>query len=137
MMRGTVSAVDLALVFAGGMVGTAARYALSLLIPAWGAVPVATFLINVVGAFALGWLIEALTRRGPDEGGRRALRLSAGTGVLGGFTTYSALAVDTDGLLLAAQLGAGVLYALATVILGAVASLGGIAVGAATSRRAS
>lgn len=136
-MRGTVRVGDLGLVFAGGMVGTAARYLLSLVVPVWGAVPVATFLTNMVGAFALGWLIEALTRRGPDEGRRRGLRLLVGTGVLGGFTTYSALAVDTGGLFMTAQPGWGALYALATVIVGAAASLAGIAVGAATSRRAS
>ena len=126
---------DLGLVFAGGMLGTLARYAVSLAVPAWGDVPVATFGINVVGAFALGWLISALLRAGDDIGWRRAARLFAVTGVLGGFTTYSALAVDTDGLLLASHPGAGAVCAVATVVVGAAASLAGIGLGTIISRR--
>lgn len=124
----------IALVFAGGTIGTFLRYALTLAIPAWNGVPIATFLINVTGAFLLGLLLEALARRGPDEGVRRGLRLFVGTGVLGGYTTYSAFAVDTDGLLLASQFGAGALYGLATVLVGAAASVAGIALGVAVHR---
>ncbi len=133
MNRGRLG--DVGLVFAGGMLGTLARYVLTLAIPPAGAVPVATVVINVVGAFGLGWLVEALVRRGDDSGARRALRLFAGTGILGGFTTYSALAVDTDGLLVASQVGAGVLYAVLTVVVGAAASLAGIAIGSIRRRR--
>ena len=125
----------LGLVFTGGTLGTLARYAVSLAVPAWGDVPAATLGINVVGAFALGWLISALLRAGDDAGWRRAVRLFAGTGVLGGFTTYSALAVDTDGLLLASHPGAGAVYAVATVVVGAAASLAGMGLGTITSRR--
>lgn len=121
----------------GGAVGTLLRYLLSLSIPAVNGVPLGIFVINVTGAFALGWLLEALSRGGPDEGGRRMARLLLGTGVLGGYTTYSTFAVDTDGLLLASQFGLSALYGLATVLVGAAASVAGIAVGAAVSRRRS
>ncbi|WP_371740714.1 CrcB family protein, partial [Frigoribacterium sp. CFBP 13712] len=84
------------LVALGGTIGTGLREALALSFPAApGSIPVTILLINVVGAFALGLLLESLMRRGPDAGRRRDLRLFIGTGVLGGFTTYSALAVDT------------------------------------------
>jgi CrcB protein len=123
------------LVVLGGAAGTLLRYLLSLTIPAWHGLPLGIFVINVTGAFALGWLLEALARSGPDEGRRRTARLLVGTGVLGGYTTYSTFAVDTDGLLLAAQVGPSALYGLATVLVGAAASVAGIAVGAAWSRR--
>lgn len=122
------------LVFAGGVIGTATRYLLSLSIPAWNGLPVATFVINVTGAFLLGWLLESLSRGGPDKGTRRAIRLFVGTGIMGGYTTYSSFAVDTDGLIATAHLGDSILYALATVLIGAAASVGGIALGGAIHR---
>lgn len=113
------------LVFVGGSIGTAARYLLSTVIPSWQGIPLATFAVNVVGAFALGLLLEALIRRGPDEGVRRDLRLLLGTGVLGGFTTFSTFAVESDALV-----GGGVagflLYAGGTLVVGAAASAAGI-----------
>ncbi|RRO85159.1 hypothetical protein CXF45_11620, partial [Corynebacterium bovis] len=48
--------------------------------------------VNVVGALLLGLLTTVLARSGPDTGLRRTLRLGLGTGGLGGFTSYSALA---------------------------------------------
>ena len=130
-LRGTA----IVLVVAGGAVGTLLRYLLSLAIPDWNGMPLGIFIINVTGAFVLGWLLEALARGGPDEGGRRTARLLVGTGVLGGYTTYSTFAVDTDGLLLASQVDLSALYGLATVLVGAAASVAGIAVGAAVARR--
>lgn len=120
---------NIALVFAGGVLGTLARYLLSLVIPAWNGLPVPTFAINVTGAFLLGLLLVSLTHAGPDRGVRRALRLFLGTGFLGGYTTYSAFAVDADGLIASADLGAAALYGLATVLVGAAATFGGVALG--------
>src|SRR5699024_1022719 len=81
-----------ALVFVGGASGTAAREAAGLLMaPTLGEVPV-TLAVNVVGAFLLGLLLQAF---GTGTTGRRLL---IGTGFLGGFTTYSALAVQTVAL---------------------------------------
>ncbi len=125
----------LALVFAGGTLGTLARYLLSLVIPAWGGMPVPTFVINVTGAFLLGWLLRSLSHHGPDHGARRSLRLVLGTGFLGGYTTYSAFAVDVDGLIASADLGAAAVYGLATVVVGAAASFAGIALGFSLPRR--
>jgi len=120
----------LALVALGGAIGTGAREALALTWPAPpDGVPWTIAAINVGGAFVLGVLLEALARRGPDEGRRRALRLFAGTGVLGGFTTYSALAVDTA-LLGGDHLTLAVAYALGSVAAGAAAAAAGIVVAA-------
>jgi CrcB protein len=117
---------SLGLVFAGGGVGTAGRAVLSTAVPAPGGVPVVVVAINIVGAFALGLLLARLLRSGPDAGPRRDLRLLLGTGVLGGFTTYSTLATDTVTLLAAGRVGAGAGYALATLVLGLPAALLGL-----------
>lgn len=127
---------SLAVVAAGGTVGTAAREAITLALPAVGGLPVAIFLINLCGAFLLGVLLEALARRGPDEGRRRTLRLLLGTGALGGFTTYSAFAADTAALVGSGDPGTAVLYVALTLVVGAVASAAGIAVAGRLRRRA-
>jgi len=125
----------LALVFAGGTVGTALRELLAISVPPVAGVAVVIVGINVVGAFLLGLLLETLARNGPDDGRRRQLRLLLGTGVLGGFTTYSALATDTSLLLADDRVGTALLYALGTVIIGAITAWAGIACGAALHRR--
>ncbi|MGT2425165.1 fluoride efflux transporter FluC [Amnibacterium kyonggiense] len=91
--------------------------------------PVAILVINVVGAFVLGALLEALARRGPDEGRRRVVRLAVGTGFCGGFTTYSTLAVATADLLRAGAAPVALGYAIGSVLLGAVAAWAGVLVG--------
>ncbi|KYH43353.1 hypothetical protein AZH51_13315 [Branchiibius sp. NY16-3462-2] len=122
------------LVFAGGVGGTAAREGLSLAFPGGGGFPLTIFLVNLTGAFALGVLLEALLRLGPDAGRRRRLRLLLGTGFLGGYTTYSTFAVGTVQLLQTGQHATGWTYAVATVVLGALATTAGIIVGAITTR---
>lgn len=83
-------------VAAGGAAGTALRDALGTSFPVQpGAFPVTTFAINVSGAFLLGLLLESLARQGPDVGARRLARLAGGTGLLGGFTTYSTFVLES------------------------------------------
>lgn len=120
----------LGIVALGGAIGTAVRALLAEAFPAQDGVSWTILAINVLGAFCLGLLLEALARRGPDAGRRRTLRLFVGTGVLGGFTTYSTLADDTARLLDVGRWGAGSGYALLTVVLGLVAVAAGIAVAA-------
>lgn len=120
------SIANIALVAAGGAVGTALRYSLMLVMPPVHGIPVAIFTVNLVGAFVLGALLETLSELGPDHRTSRRLRLGVGTGVLGGFTTYSALADDTVLLALSSPLAA-LGYGVATVIIGGFASIAGIA----------
>lgn len=117
----------LALVAIGGAAGTAVRHLLAGQVGAPGHFPLGTLTVNLLGALALGVLLEALAWNGSDVGHRRTLRLLLGTGFLGGFTTYSTLALDTDTLVRGdlPWLAAG--YALASVTLGLVASVCGIA----------
>ncbi len=120
---------SIGLVFVGGAVGTGARAALTGATPLVSGVPAALLGINVVGAFLLGLLLQRLHRAGPDEGRRRDLRMLVGTGVLGGFTTYSALAVDTAGLLAEGRAAGALLYAGGTLLLGLAAALAGLRCG--------
>ena len=69
-------------------------------------------------------LLELLADRSIDASRSRRLRLVLGTGALGGFTTYSALVVDTATV--RAHPGRAAAYALVTVVLGAAASAAGI-----------
>jgi CrcB protein len=117
--------VNIGLVAAGGGAGTGLRYLITTVVPAWAGVPVATFGINVVGAFLLSVLLELLATRGLDIGWSRRVRLGVGTGALGGFTTYSALAVETA-TLAATHPGRAIAYGLGTVIVGGMASVAGI-----------
>jgi len=91
--------------------------------------PPVTFLINVVGAFLLGVLLESLGHAKGVPERHRYVRLFAGTGFLGGFTTYSALATEVVQLGQAGLAAQAVAYAFGTVLLGAVASLAGIVAG--------
>ncbi|MBI5161293.1 MAG: CrcB family protein [Micrococcales bacterium] len=118
----------LTLVGVGGVAGTAAREGVGVLLPGLGALPLATLAVNLSGAFALGLLLESLARHGDDRGRRRSLRLLLGTGFLGGYTTYSALSEDSARLLLEGDLLVGIAYPVATLLLGALASLLGIRV---------
>jgi CrcB protein len=113
-------------VISGGVFGALARLGLSTVLPAPGGWPLPTFIINLTGAFLLGALLEALVRRGPDAGRLRAIRLLAGTGFMGAFTTYSTLALETNTLLGAGRSTDALLYVAATLIGGSIATVAGI-----------
>jgi CrcB protein len=124
-----------ALVGAGAVLGTLARASSGRAFPADdGAWPVSTFVINLVGTLVLGALLELLSATGPDEGWRRVVRLGVGTGVIGGFTTYSTYVVEIDQLVRDghAVLGAG--YAIGSVLAGLAAAGAGMALAAAAVR---
>lgn len=116
----------LGLALVGGVFGTAAREGLTLAFPPVDGIPYAIFGINALGAFLLGLLLDALARLGPDEARRRRVRIMVGTGFMGGFTTFSALATDMAGLLGEGRISAGVAYGLGTVLIGGLATWAGI-----------
>ena len=127
---GTLPAV--ALVAAGGTLGVLVRALLVQALPTPpGAWPWTTFAINLVGSFVLGALLAFLTRDGgvADQGVRRRVRLGVGTGVLGGFTTYSTFALEVEQLVAGGHAGAGVAYALVSVVVGVAAAGAGLALG--------
>ena len=124
-------------VAAGGAVGAPLRYALARTLPtAPGAWPTATFVTNLLGAFLLGVLLEALARLGPDAGPRRVVRLGLGTGVLGAFTTYSTLATEAVLLDRDGHPALAVAYGLASAVAGSAAAAAGVGLAALGHRAA-
>lgn len=100
-------------------------------IPKLGEVRISIVIINVVGAFLLGCLYEAVTRPDSGRGAGKNLQLLLGTGYCGGFTTYSSLATDTGMLFRDGLPWVALVYSLGTVVLGACATWAGIAAAAA------
>ena len=122
-----------ALVAIGGAAGTLARHGIAEVLDPDRLFPLATFLVNLTGAFALGALLETLLVRDHSAPAKR-LRLLLGTGFLGGYTTYSALAVETDTLLRGDHVALGLAYAAGSVVAGLVAAQAGVAAARAVVR---
>jgi fluoride exporter len=115
-------------VFVGGALGTWARYAVEQAWPAAaGHFPTATFVINTSGAFLLGFLLTALLERFAPH--HLHLRPFLGTGVLGGWTTYSTLVVESVTLAKDGRVALGAGYLALTVMSGLVATAAGIGLG--------
>lgn len=118
------------LVALGGMLGTGARHLLSTRFAGDGGWPVATLTENLLGAFLLGLLLEALVRRGRETSRGRLVRLGLGTGVLGGFTTFSALAIELERLLADGAWAVAAGYAVTSLVAGVLACLLGVVLAA-------
>jgi fluoride exporter len=122
------AAVVVMLALAGGL-GAGARFVLDGAIRARGrtTLPVGTMLINVSGSLVLGLLAGlVLANRLPAE-----VQTVAGTGFLGGYTTFSTASVETVRLIQSGRPGTGLLNALGTMVLALAAAAGGLAVGLA------
>ncbi|MEU0335889.1 fluoride efflux transporter CrcB [Streptomyces sp. NPDC006193] len=118
-----------AVVAAGGALGALARYALTLAWPARpGGFPWATFWTNVSGCAVMGVFMVLVT---DVWAAHRLLRPFFGTGVLGGFTTFSTYAVDVRRLAGAGRPGLGSAYLVATLC----AALAAVWLGSAAARR--
>jgi CrcB protein len=106
----------------GGVVGAEARYGLGVLAPhSAHQFPWTTVAINVAGCLLIGVLMGVL---GNLQHPPRLARPLLGTGVLGGFTTFSTFSVDVDTLAHAGRWGlaAGYLVVTAVVCIVAVAA---------------
>jgi CrcB protein len=116
----------------GGAVGALARWGVAEALPrgatGW---PWATLLVNLVGCLVLGLLIGSVFARSPASAWPRPL---LGTGVLGGFTTYSAFAVETVQLVDGGRTGPAAAYVLVSVAGGVAASALGLVAGRAAVR---
>lgn len=113
---------------AGGFIGSVARYLVGLLPAALGAksilggFPVATFSINVVGAFAIGFIAAWATR---DAQMSPELLLLLKVGICGGFTTFSTFSLESMQLI---DTGAWAM-AVAYMVLSVIACLGAVLAG--------
>ncbi|MDX6221913.1 MAG: fluoride exporter [Frankiales bacterium] len=118
----------LAVIAAGGALGTLARYELGVHLRTAGSYgfSYATLVANLSGAFALGLLVAVVARHWPRS---HYLRPALGTGVLGGYTTFSTLMVETVQRLDHGHASTGVLYLVVTVAGGLAAALAGMALG--------
>jgi CrcB protein len=113
-------------VMVGGAAGALARWAIELAVPSVGGFPLATLLINVTGAFALGLLGVLLWERLPPT---RYLRPLLGIGFLGGYTTFSTMAMEGVRLLDQGRPGLAVGYWLVTLLGGQMAGVWGMWLG--------
>jgi CrcB protein len=106
-----------ALVFLGGGLGAALRHGVNRAAMAWfgPAVPAGTLIVNIVGSLAMGLLIGLLAS--VPGGTSQHLRLFVATGLLGGFTTFSAFSLDALTLWERGQPLAALAYVVATVTL--------------------
>ncbi|MBQ1020580.1 CrcB family protein [Micromonospora sp. D93] len=131
----TRPATILATIAAGGMLGALARAGLQHVAPhPPTGFPWATFSINTSGCLLIGVLMAVL---GHLDGGHPLARPFLGVGVLGGFTTFSAYAVDVQQAIVAGAPGTALAY-LAATVLGALVAVGlGDALTAGLLRRAS
>jgi fluoride exporter len=121
---------ELTAIFAGGFVGAVARAELAEALPTHvGGWPWATFTVNIVGAFLLGYFITRLQERLPVSAYRRPL---LGTGFCGALTTFSTVQIELLRMLDAGNVGLALAYALVSVAAGFV----GVAVATNLVRRA-
>jgi fluoride exporter len=108
----------------GGAIGSVLRYGVNLATPRFlgNDFPWASLTVNVVGSFLMGLLVAFLTEKfahQPD------LRLFLTTGILGGFTTFSAFSLDVLGLMQRGENSVALVYVLASVALSILAVFGG------------
>jgi CrcB protein len=119
----------LLLVALGGALGSVGRYLVGVgSVKAWGAAfPWGTLIVNAAGCFAMGLVIEVISAR---YHGSAELRAFLAAGVLGGFTTFSAFALDFAVLLERKAHWAAAGYLVASVGL----SIAGVFAGLALAR---
>lgn len=115
-MSASVDRRELAAIFAGGFLGAVARAELGVVLPHEpGTWPWATFLVNVAGAFLLGYVATRLQERLPPSAYRRPF---LGTGFCGGLTTFSAMQVEILEMLDRGRVGLAFAYALVSIAAG-------------------
>ncbi|UTT63352.1 fluoride efflux transporter FluC [Microcella humidisoli] len=117
---------DLLAVFVGGLIGTTLRVSLDLaIVHDLDEFALSTLLVNVVGAFVLGLLVAALWPRVPGW-----VRVGLGPGILGSFTTFSALAISVVALAQSGEIVGAVLSIVLSIGFGMLAAWAGLALGA-------
>lgn len=101
----------------GGFFGAICRFALGEWIHTNNGFPLGTFLMNLIGCFILGWFLTFVSKK---EKIRPKFTLIIGTGFIGSFTTFSTFSVEILNLFQRGLIFMGIVYVLATTLLGIV-----------------
>lgn len=112
------------LVGLGGGIGSMLRYAATFL--PFKNFPYSTLLVNIIGSFSIGFIIAVLLKNEPLNNN---YKLFFATGLCGGFTTFSAFALENLQLLQQGKSFMAILYILLSVIVGIAAAWCGFKLG--------
>jgi CrcB protein len=115
------------IVFIGGGLGAALRHGVNLAAARWLGLgfPFGTVTVNVTGSIAMGILAGYFAFKG---GAPQHWRLFMATGILGGYTTFSAFSLDVALLYERGEVALAVLYVLASVVLSILGLFAGLAI---------
>ena len=121
--------LQIILVFIGGGLGALGRWGFGLISArllgnAW---PWGTFGVNVIGCFVMGLVMGHLMKTGAMAPSNDNWRLFLATGILGGFTTFSAFSLETANMIEAGHWQSAGFYTLASVTLSVAAVFAGMA----------
>lgn len=106
-----------------GALGVLARHAIQQFVPRSGGIPWGTFVVNVSGAFLMGLLFTILVRHLPVP---MWIQEAVLVGFLGGYTTFSAISLETYLLLERGRYVVAGAYGFGTVVVGIAALMVGI-----------
>lgn len=111
----------------GGAAGSILRYLTSVVTLKFysASFPVATFIVNVIGCFLAGLIFGSITQESADAQNLKVLLL---TGFCGGFTTFSAFALENVRLMDSGNLSTAVLYTIASIAAGLLAAWLGLSI---------
>jgi CrcB protein len=114
------------LVFVGGGLGSSLRHSVNVVCAKWlgTAFPYGTFIINITGSTVMGLVAGYLAFKGEAS---QLWRLFLMTGILGGYTTFSAFSLDAVLLYERGAIGLAALYVLGSVVLSIVGLFAGLA----------
>ena len=120
----SVGQLRIAAILAGGAIGTLARAGLAEAAPhRAGQWPWATFVVNLGGAFILGWVLTRLAERTAPS---RYWRFFAGTGLCGALTTFSTFQIETFEFARDGDLGLAVGYPVVSIAGGMAVAVAGV-----------
>ncbi|RTL60742.1 MAG: fluoride efflux transporter CrcB [Sphingobacteriales bacterium] len=108
------------LVGLGGMIGSMLRYTASVLVKnTTSGFPIATFSVNIIGSFVIGWVFGMSLKEGSINWD---WKLFLTTGICGGFTTFSALSLEGVALIQQQRYGIFATYFIASILAGLAAA---------------
>jgi fluoride exporter len=114
------------LVFVGGGLGSTLRHLVNIICPRFLGTnfPYHTFIINITGSTIMGLIAGYLAFKGDAS---QSWRLFLMTGILGGYTTFSAFSLDSALLYERGEIGLSLLYVLGSVVLSILGLFAGLA----------